>query len=502
METPEMGESPRPPEEWSPAPGTPPVPSGPPVDETATGVRGAPAAPWQSAPWHGVQPGPAPQPPPPTFEPPFSSPYSSSYAGGWGGYGAPPASAFPGSGPPPPTSARRRLAAGAAIAALVLAAGVAGGVIGGHLSSRGSGTGSGSSLSPFAGSGGGLSPFGNGSSSGASGPSSSAGTGPSDASAIAQRVDPGLVDVNVTIDYGAAQGAGTGMVLTSNGLVLTNNHVVEGATAISVTDVGNGRTYSATVLGYDTSRDVALLRLDGASHLETVRLGNSADLRVGAEVVGIGNAGGAGGTPSFAGGTVTGLDRSLTASDELTGTTEQLSGMISTNADILAGDSGGPLVTTSGAVVGMDTAGSASFQLPTSGETSQGFAVPIDTAMAVARQIEAHRASATVHVGPTAFLGVEISSGAGGGSFGSGSGTSVPGAPISGVVSGSPASGAGLGAGDVITAVGGHAVTSSRSLQQVMVADEKPGRTVKVVYVAPNGEQHTVSMTLASGPPQ
>ncbi|HLI43306.1 MAG TPA: trypsin-like peptidase domain-containing protein [Acidimicrobiales bacterium] len=502
METPEMGESPRRGEEWSAAPETPPVPSGPAGAEAAAGVRGEPLAPWQTSPWQEVQPGPAPQPPPPTFEPPFSSPYGSYYGGGWGGYGAPPASAFPGSAPPqPPASARRRLAAGAAIAALVLAAGVAGGVIGGHLSSRGSGTGSGSSLSPFSGSGGGLSPFGGGSSSGASGPSSSVGTGPSDASAIAQRVDPGLVDVNVTIDYGAAEGAGTGMVLTSNGLVLTNNHVVEGATAISVTDVGNGRTYSATVLGYDTSRDVALIQLDGASHLETVRLGNSAELRVGAQVVGIGNAGGAGGTPSFAGGTVTGLDRSLTASDELTGTTEQLSGMISTNADIVAGDSGGPLVTTSGAVVGMDTAGSGSFQLPTSGEASQGFAVPIDTAMSVARQIEAHRASATVHVGPTAFLGVQISSG-GGGFFGSGSNSSVPGAPIGGVVSGSPASGAGLGAGDVITAVGGHTVTSARSLQQVMVTDEKPGESVKVVYVAPNGRQHTVSMTLASGPPQ
>jgi S1-C subfamily serine protease len=497
MERPEMGESPRPPQAWSTAPETLPAGSGPAGKDPAGSTRSEPPdAPWPAAPWQQGQP--RPTPPPPTFEPPFSSPYGSPYAGGWGGYGAPPGIAFPGQ-MPPPQSARHRLAAGAAIAALVLAAGVAGGVIGGLLSSRG-GTGSASSLSPFSGSGRGLSPFGGGGSSGPSGPSSSVGSGPSDASAIARRVDPGLVDVNVTIDYGAAQGAGTGMVLTSNGLVLTNNHVVEGATAISVTDVGNGRTYAATVLGYDTSRDVALIRLEGASHLQTVRLGSSADLRVGAEVVGIGNAGGAGGTPSFAGGTVTGLDRSLTASDELTGTTEQLSGMISTNADILAGDSGGPLVTTSGAVVGMDTAGSASFQLPTSGQTSQGFAVPIDTAMSVARQIEAHRASATVHVGPTAFLGVEISSG--GGVFGPGGGTSVPGAPISGVVSGSPASGAGLGAGDVITAVGGHAVTSSRSLQQVMVADEKPGRTVQVVYVAPNGEQHTVSMTLASGPPQ
>jgi S1-C subfamily serine protease len=353
----------------------------------------------------------------------------------------------------------------------------------------GSHSGNGFGGAPFGGSGSGTAP-------------NTGGTGPADASSIAARVDPGLVDVNTTIDYGSAQGAGTGMVLTSSGEVLTNNHVVEGATSISVTDVGDGRTYAATVVGYSVTKDVAILQLSGASGLQTVTTAGSARVSTGEEVVGIGNAGGSGGTPSYAGGTVTATDQSITASDDLTGTAEDLTGMIETNAEIRAGDSGGPLVNASGQVIGMDTAGSGTFQF-SSQSGGSGYAIPIGVATSIARQITAGQSSSTVHVGATAFLGVQIARSANGfgGPPGSGGSITGNGVEISGVVSGSPAAGSGLAGGDEITSVGGHAVTSQSSLQTVLVNDFKPGQTVTVQYTDTAGQSQTTSVVLTSGPP-
>jgi S1-C subfamily serine protease len=402
---------------------------------------------------------------------------------------------------------RRGLAVAVAVAAL-LAAAVGGGFVGhaltgspaasaGGLPRRGSGNFPGGGFGGFSP---GQQPGGsNGQGFGGSPAGGSSGSGPSDASAIAARVDPGLVDVNTTIDYGSAQGAGTGMVLTPSGEVLTNNHVIEGATAISVTDVGNHRTYSATVLGYSVSNDVAVLKLSGASGLRTVTPATAA-ASSGAEVVAIGNAGGTGGTPSYAGGSVTGTGKSVTAQDDLTGTAEHLTGMIRTNANVQAGDSGGPLVNSSGRVLGMDTAGSTTFQF--AGQApGEGFAIPITTATGVASRIVAGTSSATIHTGPTAFLGVKIS-GQGQGGFGSGNGSaSGNGVTIAGTVPGSPASGTGLAAGDAITAVGSHRVSTQSSLQDVMVRDYRPGQAVTIYYTDTAGQQHSATVNLASGPP-
>ena len=217
-------------------------------------------------------------------------------------------------GAPADKQARRRPATTIltlAVAAGVAIAAVAGVLIGHTVWSNASASSNSppSASSPFGNSGGSTNPFGNagGSGSGSSGNSgsgsgSSAAGGPADAASIAQNVDPGLVDVNTSITYQGLQGAGTGMVLTPDGEVLTNNHVVEGATSISVTDVGNGKTYNATVLGYDRNEDVAVLQLQNASGLQTVSLGDSSKVSVGEGVVAIGNANGAGGTPSYAGG--------------------------------------------------------------------------------------------------------------------------------------------------------------------------------------------------------
>ncbi|MEU4669588.1 trypsin-like peptidase domain-containing protein [Amycolatopsis sp. NPDC023774] len=193
-----------------------------------------------------------------------------------------------------------------------------------------------------------------------------------DPNGIATKVDPGLVDVNTELGYQSAAAAGTGIVLTSDGEILTNNHVVEGATSIKVTDIGDGKTYTASVLGYDRSHDIAVIKLNGASGLKTATLGNSSAVAVGDAVVGIGNAGGAGGTPAVAAGKVTALNQSITASDESASSSEQLTGLIQVDADIQSGDSGGPLVNANGQVIGVDTAASQGFQF-NGGQGQGGF---------------------------------------------------------------------------------------------------------------------------------
>ena len=228
-------------------------------------------------------------------------------------------------------------------------------------------------------------------------------------SQIASRVDPGLVDVVSTLGDEQATAAGTGIVLTSTGEILTNNHVIDGATSIKVTDVGNGRTYTAKVVGYDATQDVAVIQLQNASGLTVASLGDSSTVRTGDNVVALGNAGGKGGTPSVAAGTVTALNQSITASDEGSGNSEQLTGLIETNADIQPGDSGGSLVNAYGQVIGMDTAASSGTQVQSqSGQTAeQAFAIPINEATSIAKQIAAGTTSTNVHIGATAFLGIE-----------------------------------------------------------------------------------------------
>jgi S1-C subfamily serine protease len=320
-------------------------------------------------------------------------------------------------------------------------------------------------------------------------------------SQIASRVGPGLVDVASPLAYEDATDYGTGIVVTSNGEILTNNHVISGAKSVSVTDIGNGKTYKATVVGYDESKDVAVLQLSGASGLTTAAIGDSSTVKVGDSVVGIGNAGGTGGTPSVAAGTVTALDQTITASDESTGATEQLTGMIETNADIQSGDSGGPLVNTHGQVIGMDTAASSSFQFgspfggngsPNSGQASptQGYSIPINTALSIAREIEAGQASSTVHIGATAFLGIGIAPSM----YQNSAGVTIDGAEP-----GTPAYSAGLTQGDVITSVAGQQVSSGTSIQQVLERYH-PGDKISIAWTDTSGQSHTATVTLANGP--
>jgi len=264
--------------------------------------------------------------------------------------------------------------------------------------------------------------------------------------------------------------------------VLTNNHVINGATTINVVLPKTGKSYTARVVGYDRSADVALLQLRGASNLKTVSI-SSAKLSVGAKVTALGNAGGTGSITS-ASGTVTGLGKTITASDDQ-GSSEQLTGLIETNAGIEPGDSGGPLLSSQGKVVGMDTAASAGFRFQAAAGVS--FAIPINAALSIARQIEAGHASSTIHVGSTAFLGVQVQ------------GSTAGGALVAGVEPGTPAAAAGLAAGDTIVSVEGTAVDSASALTRLLETHH-PGDKVHVGWVGADGQSHSATVTLATGP--
>ena len=295
----------------------------------------------------------------------------------------------------------------------------------------------------------------------------------------------------------------TGIVLTSSGEVLTNNHVVNGATSIRVRNVSSGRVYRASVVGYDDSRDIAVLQLHGASGLTTADLGNSDAVQGGDRVVAIGNAEGRNGTPSVAYGKVTGLNQTITVSDASAGTAEQLRGVIRTDAPIQPGDSGGPLVNSGGQVIGMDTAASSAGSQLSAATTVQAFSIPINQALSLASQIEAGHGSATIHIGATAFLGVGVTT-AGSQSgqlpgFSGGSGTQAGGVQVSGVLPGSPAARAGLGSGDTIISVAGRSVGTPTAVHQAL-SQYHPGDKVSIGWTDQAGAGHTATVTLASGP--
>jgi S1-C subfamily serine protease len=331
----------------------------------------------------------------------------------------------------------------------------------------------------------------------ASSSSTATGSGRTDVSSIADKVDPALVDVNTVLGFQEEAAAGTGIVLSSSGEVLTNNHVINGATAISVRDIANGKAYSATVVGYDITNDVAVLQLHDASGLQTASIGNSSNVSVGETVVGVGNAGGIGGTPSAAGGTVTALNQSITATDQGNGSSEQLTDLIETNAAIQPGDSGGSLVNSSGQVIAIDTAGSAGLSFQSGGESAgnRGYAIPINEATSVAKEIESGSSSSTVHIGSTGFLGVQIDSNA------QAAGGSIPGAEVAGVITGSRAQVAGLAVGDVITSVNGQTVPSADALTKLL-EPLHPGDKVTIGWTNSLGQTESASVQPSSGPPR
>jgi S1-C subfamily serine protease len=206
----------------------------------------------------------------------------------------------------------------------------------------------------------------------------------------------GVVDVTGHVTSRDVNVAGTGMVVSRSGVVLTNEHVVRGATDVRVTVPGR-RVYTARIVGADAGDDVAVLRIRGRSGLAPVALGDSSSVAVGSAVRAIGNADGAGGAPAVATGAITALDRSIMSRNEADGSSKHLTGLIQSDAPLRPGYSGGPLVSAAGRVIGMDTARSVG--TADQGGAPQAFAIPIERAVAVMRQIQAARASARVAPG-------------------------------------------------------------------------------------------------------
>lgn len=291
----------------------------------------------------------------------------------------------------------------------------------------------------------------------------------------------GIVDIYTTLGYeNGAAAAGTGMLISRTGEVLTNNHVIRGATRFKVVDVTTHRRFNATVVGYSVSHDVAVLQLANASKLRTVKLGGYLRLHVGQQVVARGNAQGLGGTPKEARGRVIALHRKIVARD-ISGESETLHNVIATNTRVQPGDSGGPLENAHNRVIGMVTAGS------TVG-APRGFAIPIRQALRDASAITRGKASAAIHVGPTAFLGVVLKNVSGG-------------TQIQQVLPNLPADAAGLVAGDVITSLNGVTIVTMDDMRQALLA-LAVGNAVPIGYTDTSGVAQTGSITPASGPPQ
>lgn len=447
---------------------------------------------------------------------------------GPGGYG--PGGYWQGAGyyPQPGTRARRRRTLLTYLTVAVVAAAAGAGLTGYALS--GNQARSSANGAPSGGSGGNTGGFPGGFPSG----SSHGGVSSSTERAVVSAVRPGLVEISSNLAYQGSQAAATGMVITKDGLVLTNNHVITDTTQLTAKVVATGQQFPARWLGYDSADDVAVIKLIGAHNLRTVPLGNSSGVRLGDHVIAIGNAYGAGRFPAVAG-TITGMHRTITASDSGAATKETLHGMLQTDAGIVQGDSGGPLSNTAGQVIGMNTAAATgSF-----GSSTQnvGFAIPINKALRIAHEIIRGKSSPSIQIGSTGFLGVLVPAGqasqvmspqqqrdrqlrqdqAGFPSvqpsapvcLQNSESAGVPahvapvpaGALIIGELCNTPADKAGIIAGDVITSVGGRRIFSPKQLTGVMLGF-RPGMSVKVTWVDIKGQTHTGSLHLIQAPPR
>lgn len=304
----------------------------------------------------------------------------------------------------------------------------------------------------------------------------------------AKPIGNGVVVIDTNLAYQGGRAAGTGMVLTSNGEILTNNHVIAGATTIAVVVPGTSHRYAASVAGYSVTSDVAVLKLRNASNLKTVST-SSDTVPLGMRVRAVGNAGGTGSLTSVAG-HITGVGKTITASDD-NGSSETLHGLLETNANVKPGDSGGPLLSASGDVIGMDTAASREFGYGyyASYSSTDAYAIPIPRALTVAHQILARQSSASVHIGGTAFLGIQVEQLPEGGAL------------VAAVVPGGPADSAGLQAGVVIAKADGRAILQPSQLTKYLLT-KKPGQKVSLTYADQFGQGGTIDVTLGSGPPQ
>jgi S1-C subfamily serine protease len=306
------------------------------------------------------------------------------------------------------------------------------------------------------------------------------GAAPGDPIAAARVVEPAVARIDTEIYYQNAVGNGAGIVLDPNGQVMTNFHVVGGADRITVAVAG--RAFPAELVGYDRRRDIAVLQLLGASGLPVAPIGDSGALVEGEPVVAIGNAQGSNAPLTHEVGTVTGFGRTVNAEDALTGSKDELTGLIEFAAPVVAGDSGGPVVNGAGQVVGVTTAASVNFRM---GPGGKGFAIPINDAMAIANQIRSGAASDSVHIGPPVLLGVGVRTAP----------SDAPGVLVADVLRGGPADQAGLVPGDVLTTLDGTPLDSATTLTYVLDR-HYPGDVIDLTWIDGSGQQRTGKVAL------
>jgi len=294
--------------------------------------------------------------------------------------------------------------------------------------------------------------------------------------------------------FGTVEDQGTGMIITSTGEVLTNNHVISGATTINVTLYGQTNALPASIVGTDPSSDVALLKINSPpSGLQAVTFGDSTKLQVGDAVIAVGNALGlSAGTPTVTQGIISALGRTVQAGDTGGGQSETLQNMIQTDAAINSGNSGGPLVDSAAQVVAMNTAvaSSGSGNAPAQ---NIGFAIPSSNLQGLLTTLR----NGGTKGAAKPYLGVEVTDETPQQQQAYGL---VPsqGALVVLVVGGSPAQSAGIRQGDVIVAFNGRAVNSAQDLTND-VQGSSSGRSIQVALY--RGQQRlTVSATLATSP--
>ncbi|HEX9833416.1 MAG TPA: trypsin-like peptidase domain-containing protein [Mycobacterium sp.] len=303
---------------------------------------------------------------------------------------------------------------------------------------------------------------------------------PVDLVAVAGEVEPAVARIDTEIHYQSAVGNGTGIVLDPAGQVLTNFHVVSGADRISASVAG--RSFPAELVGYDRRRDIAVLQLLGAGGLPAAAVGDSAALSEGEPVVALGNAQGSNAPLTLEVGTITGFGRTVSAEDTLTGSKDELTGLIEFAAPVVAGDSGGPVVNGAGQVVGVTTAASVNFRM---GPGGKGFAIPINDAIAIANQIRSGAASDSVHIGPPVLLGVGVRTAR----------TAGPGVLVADVLRGGPAERAGLVGGDILTVLDGTPLDSATTLTYVLDR-HYPGDVIDLTWIDGSGQQRIGKVAL------
>jgi len=367
------------------------------------------------------------------------------------------------------TKGARATLIGVAVAALALGAGFGGGLIGSSLSHDSSAPTSSSALAPQA------------TGQTASDTSGSAAALPS-VQDVADKVLPSVVSVVALTQQG--EGEGSGVVLTDSGLILTNNHVIDGADTLTV-QFNDGTTANATVVGADPTDDLAVIRASGVSGLTPAALGTSSTVKVGQQVVAIGSPLGLSATVTT--GIVSALNRPVrTESAQSQQSQGTVLSAIQTDAAINPGNSGGPLVNMSGQVIGINSAIAAlsSGIGGQSGSIGVGFAIPIDQAYRIAQEIINTGTASHAVLGANVTDAVDRSRGI------------TTGAQIAQVVQGSGAEKAGLQAGDIVTKVGSVPIESADALVATIRSSE-PGGTVSLTYLR-SGQPHTVSVTLGS----